>query len=81
MGKKIRLISIFFTCLFIPIQFNGQTNKQSTEAGKVIEKVVDIGEKGWKLIKGYGEDKRAYPYDNDSEINPFNRRIGIKINN
>ena len=31
--------------------------------------------------KGYGEDKPAYPYDDGSEINPFNRRIEIKINN
>lgn len=62
MGKKIRLISIiFFTCLFIPIQFNGQTNKQRTEAGKVIEKVVDIGEKGWKLIEGLFPKKHKIP--------------------
>ena len=41
MGKKIRLIFIiFFTCLFIPIQFNGQSNKQRTEAGKVREKAL-----------------------------------------
>jgi len=62
MGKKIRLIFvIFFTCLFIPTQFNGQTNKQRTEAGKVIEKVVDIGEKGWKLIEGLFPKKHKIP--------------------
>ena len=62
MGKKIRLIFvIFFTCLFIPIQFNGQTNKQRTDAGKVIEKVVDIGEKGWKLIEGLFPKKHKIP--------------------
>ena len=51
MGKKIRLV-FGFICLFFLFPLNMEAQKNKTEAGKVIDKVVKVGEKGWKLIEG-----------------------------
>ena len=51
-------------------------------ANSVKKYLLNKGINGDRIeVKGYGEDKPAYPYEYGSEINPFNRRIEIKINN
>ena len=44
MGKKIRLV-FGFICLFFLFPLNMEAQKNKTEAGKVIDKVVKVGEK------------------------------------
>ena len=38
-----------------------EAQKNKTEAGKVIEKVVEVGEKGWKLIEGLFPKRHKTP--------------------
>ena len=60
MGKKVRLI-FSFICLFFLFPLNVEAQKNKTEAGKVIEKVIDVGEKGWKIIEGFFPKKHKTP--------------------
>ena len=60
MGKKIRLV-FGFICLFFLFPLNMEAQKNKTEAGKVIDKVVKVGEKGWKLIEGLFPKKHKTP--------------------
>ena len=38
-----------------------EAQKNKTEAGKVIEKVVEVGEKGWKLIEEFISKRHKTP--------------------